>query len=144
MPPEESIDVKPIANVASKSTSYYYSNDGVLDNIIEESQIEDTVVVAIKHHRCNVVYAKRIKDYLFGVIDKGNKNLIIDLQQSRIIDSTFLGALIASLRKIITIGGDLRMVCNPQISPLLFMVTGMDKVFKIFTDLDSAISSFND
>ena len=65
------------------------------------------------------------------VEDKTNK-ILIDFSNATFMDSSGLGALVLSLKKVREAGGEL-FICsiNDQIK-MLFELTSMDRVFKIF------------
>jgi len=78
---------------------------------------------------------------LFDLIYRGNTNLIINLSSCKTIDSTFLGALVASLKKISAVNGSMTLVCKEEICSWLFVMTKMEKVFEIFESLEDALTS---
>jgi anti-anti-sigma factor len=126
-----------------KIAAHQFSKSSAFLNDIMEERRDDVAIISVNQYRGNFLTAPELKNYLFQVIDRGEKKVLVDLQQCRIIDSTYLGALVASLRKIAGIGGDLRLICNQAIFSWLFVVTKMDKVFRIFKDLEDGIQSFS-
>ena len=54
------------------------------------------------------------------------------------IDSSGLGVLVGALRRVREAGGDLRVVCGRESVVKIFRITGLDKVFPMFTSLDDA------
>ena len=59
------------------------------------------------------------------------------------IDSTFLGALVVSLKKITALSGDLRLVGFQPAVHSMFELTRMYRVFESFKTKDEAIRSFS-
>ena len=114
---------------------------GPFEEAVKEHTLGKTLIISILLTRCNFGHAPRFKSYVFNLIENDKRFLIIDLKHCKIIDSTFLGVLVAAQRKIIQDGGNLKLVVNQEIYSWLFLVTRMDKVFKIFTDIDSAINA---
>lgn len=119
-----------------------YSYIGPIQNVLSEKEINGITLVSVNLYRCNFKHAAAFKEYLDEIIGRGSKNILIDLQQCRILDSTFLGTLVASLRKVTITGGDLRLITNDKVKSWLFMVTRMDKVFSIYNNADEAMNSF--
>ncbi|MBU1100269.1 MAG: cyclic nucleotide-binding domain-containing protein [Bacteroidetes bacterium] len=119
-----------------------YSYIGPIQNVLSEKEINGIIVVSVNLYRCNIKHSAAFREYLNEIIEKGSTKLLIDLQQCRILDSTFLGTLVASLRKVTSRGGDLRLVTNDKVKTWLFMVTRMDKVFSIYNNADEAMNSF--
>ncbi|MCK9280614.1 MAG: STAS domain-containing protein [Melioribacteraceae bacterium] len=103
----------------------------------------DVTVIHIFLSRATLAKAVEFKDYAISMINNGNTKIIADLSICEYIDSTFLGAMVSVLKKTNTMGGDLRLVYNKEVTSLMFVLTRMDKVFKVFTGLNEAIASFS-
>jgi anti-sigma B factor antagonist len=111
---------------------------GPITEVIKESEVKGMKVISIFLQRCNFLQAAKFKIYIFDVIEFKSDNILIDLQHCKIIDSTFLGVLVAAQRRVKEKGGKLKLVCNKEIYSWLFLVTRMDKVFDIYTNMESA------
>lgn len=86
----------------------------------------------------DVYTSPKVKDAIGDLIDKGNYNLVINLEKVRYIDSTGLGVLIGGLKRVREHGGSVNLVCtNPQIRKI-FDITGLVKIFGIYDDEDAA------
>lgn len=103
----------------------------------------DIAVVHVYLNRATLAKAISFKEFTQSVIDEGFSKIIVDLSMSEYLDSTFLGALVALLKKVNVMDGDLRLVYKKEMPSLMLVLTRMDKVFKIFDNLQSAIESFN-
>ena len=79
---------------------------------------------------------------MFSIINSGWKKVIVDLSTSEYIDSTFMGGLVAALKKLVANDGDLRLIYNRKAS-MIFDLTGMGRVFKIHTSLEDALREFS-
>ena len=106
-------------------------------------KILDVCIVHVFLTRATLTKAVDFKDFLNVMIEEGNKKFIIDLAPCEYIDSTFLGAIVSVLKKLMGMKVDLRLVYNKDVPSLIFMLTRMDKVFKIYDDLTKAIESYN-
>ena len=107
--------------------------------------LEELNTLTIVHYcflRGNLNYATELKKILFELIDGGKRELIIDLTACKTIDSSFLGTLIAVLKKVTAVEGKLVLACCNEVYRL-FVMTKMDRAFEIFNSLDDAIISFN-
>lgn len=109
----------------------------------KSEKYNDVVVVHVYLTRATLTKAVKFKEFVTQIIDEGISKLIIDLTLCEYIDSTFLGALISLLKKVNSLNGDLRLVYNKDVPSLVFMVTRMDKVFKVFSTMEEALASFN-
>ncbi len=77
-----------------------------------------------------------------GLVDQGKTRLVIDMGKTEFMDSSGLGALVSRIAATRANGGDVRLAApSPQIFNLL-QITHLDKVFKCFDHVDSAVQSF--
>ncbi|MBV8246710.1 MAG: STAS domain-containing protein [Candidatus Eremiobacteraeota bacterium] len=89
----------------------------------------------------DVYTSPKVKDATSELIDQGHYNLVINLEKVRYIDSTGLGVLIGSLKRVREHGGSVNLVCNnPQIKKI-FDITGLVKIFGIYDDEESAMKA---
>ena len=102
----------------------------------------DIVIIHVYLTRATLAKAVQFKDFVNEIVQAGTNKTIIDLGICEYIDSTFLGAMVALLKKVNTMNGDLRLVYNKEMPSLVFVLTRMDKVFKVFPLLDEALESF--
>ena len=103
----------------------------------------DVAVVHVFLSRATLARAARFKEVVTGLINEGTCKFIIDLGICEYIDSTFLGAMVSLLKKTNSLSGDVRLVYSKDMPSLVFVLTRMDKVFKVFTTVDEALESFN-
>lgn len=102
----------------------------------------DVLVEHVNLTRATLKEADEFKKLLAYDIDSGWKKLVVDLTECEFIDSTFLGALVVSLKKITAVGGDLRLVGFQPAVHSMFELTRMYRVFQTFKENDDAIASF--
>lgn len=108
----------------------------------KSEKIGEITVVHVYLTRATLAKAVSFKDFVCQLINDGNVKFVIDLSICEYIDSTFLGAMVSLLKKVNSMNGDLRLVYNKETPSLVFVLTRMDKVFKIFQTLQEAIDSF--
>ena len=115
------------------------SKSGAGKNLFGVQEIKGAKVVSFYGKYGSLNNAVQFRNYLFKYIDEGNKDLIINLLACKNIDSTFLGSLVATLKKVASVGGSLKLVCDENICSWLFVVTKMDKIFEIYGTLEDAL-----
>lgn len=71
-------------------------------------------------------------------MDSGCLNVVVDLENLGFIDSSGLGVLVSALRRVKERGGTLRLVCTKESILKIFRITGLDKVFPLFTSAEEA------
>ncbi len=99
--------------------------DGVACTIILDGEVD-------------VYTAPQLKEELVSLIRGGCTHLTIDLEQVGFIDSSGLGVLVSALRRAREKDGVVRIVCTRDGILKIFRITGLDKVFPIFSDAAEA------
>ncbi|MDR3666112.1 MAG: STAS domain-containing protein [Ignavibacteriaceae bacterium] len=101
-----------------------------------------TLVEVVDIARATLYEAHELTEILSKDIEAGWRNIVIDLSECDFIDSTYLGAIVISLKKINDLGGQLRLVgLQPEVIEM-FRLTKMNKIFKIFENREDALDSF--
>src|SRR3990170_5983958 len=103
----------------------------------------DVLVEVVNLTRATLKEAEEFKLTLSQDIEEGARKIIVDISECEFIDSTFLGALVVSLKKITALGGDLRLVGFQPAVHSMFELTRMYRVFESYKTKDEAIASFN-
>ena len=108
-----------------------------------ENYVQGNVtVIQVNLPQATLAEAGRFRSFIMDFIERDIKKIVVDLRKCSIIDSTFLGALVSSLKKLTANSGNLRLVFDNSSQNNIFMLTGINKVFKIYPDLDTALQSF--
>ncbi|MEW6701429.1 MAG: STAS domain-containing protein [Bacteroidota bacterium] len=110
--------------------------------IIEEI-IDDIVVEIVNLDRATLREAEELKGKITDKINDGFKKIIIDLSEVEFLDSTFLGVIVNSLKKVAKLGGDLKLVGFQPAVRSMFELTRLFRVFESYSELQSAIKSFH-
>ncbi len=106
----------------------------------EESN--DVLVVKVEEKRATVDISGQLKEELLKKIDDGMNNVVIDLSASEFVDSSFLGALVAGLKKATMKSGDLKIAGLQPPVRAMFELTRLYRIFDIYDSSDEAINSF--
>ncbi len=104
--------------------------------------LDDVIVLTVNLKRATLVEAEEFKEVLVKEIQRGFKKIVVDLSTCEFIDSTFLGSLVVSLKKLTGLGGDLRLVGFQPAVHSMFELTRMYRVFESFKSSDEAVQSF--
>jgi anti-sigma B factor antagonist len=75
---------------------------------------------------------------LNDLIVGGAVDLVLDMSDVTFVDSTGLGALIGTRRRVHAFHGSLAIVLSDPATLRVFEITGLDKVFDLHSTLDSA------
>ncbi len=107
-----------------------------------KEEVGDITVEKVNLTRATLKEAEDFKKTLVSDIESGKKRIVVDLADCEFIDSTFLGALVVSLKKITAIGGDLKLVGFQPNVRSMFELTRMYRVFESFETKEEAVASF--
>jgi anti-anti-sigma factor len=100
------------------------------------------IVEVVSLRRATLAQADAFKKILFQDIETGWRKIIIDLVDCEFIDSSFLGAMVISLKKIQALGGSLRLVgIQPEVRNML-QLTRVVGIFDIYETKEDALESF--
>lgn len=84
--------------------------------------------------------AEIFKTEMATMIDDGNRFFVLDLGNVDFMDSSFLGAIISSLKRIGE-GGNIAILGASSNVTRLFKLTKLDQVFPMFDNENEAIKS---
>ncbi|MBN2838307.1 MAG: STAS domain-containing protein [Fusobacteriaceae bacterium] len=79
-----------------------------------------------------------LKKELSKYIEDGERSIIIDLDQVNYMDSSGLGVLVAVLKELKKVGGDLKLINLPLSVKKIFDLTRLTKFFSIYKNLEEA------
>lgn len=100
---------------------------------LDISEQKKLVIIAIKEERLDAHNANDLKAELLALFEQGKKNILIDLQDVRFIDSSGLGALVSGFKNAITNQGSLKLSSlQPQVKSM-FELTRLHRVFDIYS-----------
>ena len=89
----------------------------------------------------DVYTAPLVREKLDEQITAGRINIVVDLTDVTFLDSTGLGVLVGRLKLTRTMGGSMRIVGTDDRVLKVFSITGLDKVFEMHDDLESALAA---
>ena len=85
--------------------------------------------------------APRLRELLINLVSKGHYQLVVNLDKVGFLDSTGLGVLVGSLKRVRVHDGSLDLVCTQQRILKIFRITGLTEVFGIYETVDQAIAA---
>jgi anti-sigma B factor antagonist len=84
-----------------------------------------------------------LRKHVKTLIEKGEKNVLVNMADVSYMDSSGIGELIASYTTVARKGGKMKLVnLSPKIKDIL-QITQLMSVFDIYDDEDEAIASFS-
>lgn len=113
---------------------------GLLSNFTTES-VNDVFVVSFNFREATIEQAGELNKLLSDAIEKGKHKLLIDMNEIKYMDSTFLGALIINFKKIISNNGKFLLVGLQDSVNLMVQQTNLNKIFKIYSSRTEALDN---
>jgi anti-sigma B factor antagonist len=108
---------------------------------IQDEEIDaDTHVIELGGE-VDLYTAPEFKERLVQVIEDGKKQLVVDLSKATFIDSTTLGVLVGGVKRLRPTGGSLALVCTDQNISKIFEITGLDRVFPMYSSREEALAN---
>ncbi len=98
-------------------------------NFFEETM--DKFVKLTVQGEVDIFTSQKFKDKLYSVIDKSNKDVVVDCSSLNYLDSTGLGIFVGALKKAKNNGRTITLVKTKDNIRKLFTITGLDKIFVI-------------
>lgn len=102
-----------------------------------------TQIIKVHCDRIDAAVAIQFKENMRGEAEGGASRVVLDLSNVEFIDSSGLGAIVASMKQL---GSDRRLDLaglQPFVEKV-FRLTRMDTVFKLYPTLDDALSAATD
>jgi anti-sigma B factor antagonist len=122
-----------------RSPRFAVENGGSLVDLSLTTRIEGERTVVEVGGEIDVYTAPKLRETIVSLVEAGQKNLVIDLEQVEFLDSTGLGVLVGGLKRVRTQEGSLSLVCTQERLLKIFRITGLTKVFDIHEDVESAL-----
>ncbi len=91
----------------------------------------------------DVYTAPDLRQTLAELSDQGKHRIIVDMAGVDFLDSTGLGVLVGALKRAKAVDGSLRLVCDHERILKIFRITGLEKVFKIYSSVVDAVDETN-
>jgi anti-anti-sigma factor len=104
---------------------------------------KDIFIVDVNIPRTSIYLANEFKEIIFNAIDSGEKYFVVDFSKCEFIDSTFLGVLVVSYKRLIPVGGNIHLVVKDQNIIDGLEMTRMTKIFQIFPTVEDASMHFS-
>lgn len=83
-----------------------------------------------------------LRDTVADISGKGNKNILLNMENVTYIDSAGLGELVGSYTSVTNKGGQLKLVNLQSKLKDLMQITKLHTVFRVFESEDEAIASY--
>lgn len=111
------------------------------DFSLREDQPRDGSYVVAVAGEVDIFTAPELKRSIGNAIDDGAREIIVDLTDTRFLDSTALGVLIGAVKRLRPLDGQLVIVNTEPSTAKTFEITGLDQIFTIVGTRDDALAT---
>lgn len=105
---------------------------------ITTRSVDDHTVVSVAGE-IDVYTAPQLRVKLVDLVDAGDRHLVVDMRNVDFLDSTGLGVLVGTLKRVKAANGSLALVCTQERIVKIFRITGLERVFTIASSVEDAI-----
>ena len=108
---------------------------------IERSQRDGHIIVAINGPIILGESARQFSEVMAEILGEESRGVIVDLTHINYVDSTGLGELVGYLQRFNDAGRALALLNPHERITNLLKLTGLDKEFPTFTEIEEAIAA---
>jgi anti-sigma B factor antagonist len=109
---------------------------------IKVKESYNAVVIEMKGKLVGGPLSSEFSHTLYDHLDKGKKNIVVDMGDITYVNSSGLGILISGLTSMRKNGGDLKLAnINNKVEGLL-SITKLNQIFEQFDSVDEAVKSY--
>ena len=108
---------------------------------IDPRRLSDGMQALDLEGEVDVYTAPLLRQAIVDQVEAGTKHLLINLGKVEYLDSTGLGILIGGVKRLKEQGGSLRLVGPSARITRIFEITGLNKIFDVYSDEQAALAA---
>lgn len=114
-----------------------------MSELITNHHQGDVMVVTLESENIDTTNVADFERQLTELISPSDYQLVLDLSKLGFISSAGLRSLLLAAKAARRHGGDLRLANATATVKRVFLLVGMQDIFRLFNDVPSAVSSYN-
>ena len=107
-----------------------------------KTEYRNDVVIIKVHLRATIQQAASLKQSIEYDMNQNIKDFIIDLSECEFFDSTFIGVMVVTLKRLQRINGNLKIIKAKNVFQSMLDEIGGSKIFDMYDNSDEALYSF--
>ena len=119
------------------------SPDSSFDFAVTQERHGDGPAIVSVAGEVDIFTAPELKATLGAALEDGATQIVVDLSETRFMDSTALGVLIGVVKKLRPINGRMAVVNTEPSTAKTFEITGLDRIFAIVGTRAEALEALN-
>ena len=116
---------------------------GIMGKLTCELGEEEGVAIVTLGGQADVYTSPEMSKILDAYINRGQGNIILDMEELEYLDSSTLAALIRAQKKAKNLGGEIKLLKLEGEPRKVFGVSGFLTIFDTFSSREEALKSFN-
>ncbi|MHA2101549.1 MAG: STAS domain-containing protein [Candidatus Kariarchaeaceae archaeon] len=108
---------------------------------LERNYKNEVLVIEVDLFRASLADAEKFRNILDKEMANSFNNIIIDLSKCSFIDSSFIGALVVTLKKLKLIDGQLKLIITNKIIENAVHLSKTVNIFNTYYTLDEALNN---
>ena len=101
----------------------------------------DVTIIKLALVEASLNESDELKAFIYENCAEESPKMVIDMNNVLYMDSSFIGALVAGLKKVLSRNGEIALANISDDVMALFEMTRLDKVFKIYDNTEEAVNS---
>jgi len=110
---------------------------------LKTDTFDDVTVVHFLIDKLDAENSHAFKDEIAKIIGDTSK-LVFEMSQTNFVDSSGLGCLLSCMRKLNTVGGELKICGMTKPVKMLFEMVRVHRIFDIYDSLEQALAAFKE
>ncbi len=110
---------------------------------IKVKESYNAVVIELKGKLVGGPLSAEMSNTLYGLLDKGKKNVVVNLGDLGFVNSSGLGILISGLTSMRKNGGDLKLANISNKIEGLLSITKLNQIFEQYDSVEEAVKSYS-
>ncbi|MBI4546488.1 MAG: STAS domain-containing protein [Ignavibacteriae bacterium] len=109
---------------------------------LSSKEVDSITVIALEGSVLGGPDATALNDELHKLVEKGKKNVLLDLSNVQTMNSSGLSMLIGALQTMKNVGGQLKLAGASKKIESLLVITKLSTVFELYPTMKKALASF--
>jgi len=114
-----------------------------MDQYFSKEFVNDILIIDVSSSSATTQHADEFSQIIKAEIKENRKKIIVDLSQSKFVDSVFLGVLIYASKELKDNEGQLQIVEPAKLPPAIFSISKSLHLLEYFKTRQEAINSFS-
>jgi len=110
-----------------------------MDKKFNVEELQNFCIITVFEHMAAAPLTIEFKNLIDELIQKNKcKNILFDLTRVEFVDSSFIGAVVYAYKNLNKLGGKIAVVVKSSLVYDRFMVSQLDRLFKISSNYEEA------